>query len=294
MNADPMNAEPTTADPMNAEPTTAVEHGPTETPEQTRNPEMTMTTAPARPAAPPVHRRAERKVGHRVSGTLLRSAVWFAVPWVAIVVGTPFAVERWDGELSSLTYASDGGPGRWVAFAVGVIATSAILTIHVAAGGTRRALAAGVVRGAVPGAAVFGLLAATVMLGEQRLYGALGRPWTGAGPYAVDTAPGFATTALGETLVVVTYVLVGAAMAAAYRRSGPWLGTALIVPLLVPAAVAELATRTGLFAQSLHDVAEPAPPVAAVVTVVGGLAAAALAAVVLDRLLRSTPVRPAP
>lgn len=224
--------------------------------------------------------------------SLLVAGAWFWVLWAALVIGAPLAVERWGGELERITYAAAGGPGRWVAFAVGLVATAAILTVHLAAGATRRSFVTGVVRGAVPAALAFGVLTAALAAGERRLYAALERPWTGVGPFAVDSPAGFTTTALGETLVVVTYVLVGSAVAVGYRRSGPWWGTVLAVPLLAPAAVVDLATRTGIFGLPLRGAPTPDPATAVVVALAGGIAASALAALVLDRLLRSTVLPP--
>ncbi len=251
---------------------------------------MTTTTVPAARAAPPVQGRAERRAGRRVRTTLFAAGAWFWAIWIAIVVATPLVVERWGGELERITYAAAGGPGRWVAFAVGIISVAALLAIHVAAGGTRRALGRGVVRGALPGAAVFGVLTAALAVAEQRLYTALDRPWTDVGPFAVDSVAGLTTTAVGETLVIVTYVTVGAAVAVGYRRAGPWRGTVLAVPLLLPAVVVDVATRTGVFGLVLRGAPEPGPIPFAVVVLAGGIAATALAALVLDRLLRSTPL----
>ncbi len=253
---------------------------------------MTTTTARAARPAPTTRRRAERRLGRRFVTSLLVAGAWFWVLWAALVIGAPLAVERWGGELERITYAAAGGPGRWVAFTVGLLATVTLLTIHLAAGGTRRSFVTGVVRGAVPAGLAFGVLTAALAAGERRLYTALERPWTGIGPFAVDSPAGFATTTLGETLVIVTYVLVGSAVAVGYRRSGPWWGTALMVPLLLPAAVVDLATRTGIFGLALRGAPALDPLPTVVVTLAGGIAATALAVLVLDRLLRSTLLRP--
>ncbi|CAM3621044.1 hypothetical protein [Isoptericola cucumis] len=238
------------------------------------------------------HRVATAAARRRVMRVLLVAGVWFWGFWALLVVGAPLAVDRWGGELEGLTYDAAGGPARWVGFAVGLITTAVLLTAHVAAGGTRRSYRDGVLQAAAVVGVVFGVLFVLLSVAEERLYSAIDRTWQGsAGPLDLDTPVGLAVTAVGEGLVVVTYVVVGVAIQAGYRTFGAWRGTLLIVPLLVPCAIADVATRTGLAGLPLRggydDVA-----LGVLGTVVGGAAAAVLAAVVAGRLLRTVPLRP--
>jgi hypothetical protein len=251
-----------------------------------------MTTSTATRAPQDAHHAATRVVRRRVTRALLIAGAWFWALWTALVIGAPLAVGRWGGELAGLTYDAAGGPARWLAFAVGIVAAAALLTLHVAAGGTRRAFVDGVARAALVGGAVFGVLAVLLSLTEERLYAAVDRPWQGAvAPADPGTPAGALVAAAGEALVVVTYVLVGVGVLAGYRRHGAWRGTLLIVPLLVPAALADLATRTGALGVLIRGAGGDSIALAAL-GVVGAAATAALAALIAYRMVRAVPLRP--
>ncbi|WP_277211132.1 hypothetical protein [Isoptericola croceus] len=245
-----------------------------------------VTSAPGRVA----HARAVAAARRRFLRVLLLAGAWFWTGWALIVLSLPLIVERWGGVAEGLTYDAAGSPARWPAFAVGIIATGALLRPHLAAGGTRRALVDGVARGAVLGGLAFGVATVLLTLAEQRTYAALGRPWQGtAGAFAPENLAGVVGTVVAETLVITTYALVGVAVLAGYLRWGPWRGTLAVVPLLVPGVLVDLTTRTGIFAIPVRDDAVGSLP-GAVGVLVGALVAAALAAVVAYRLLRT--VRP--
>ncbi|GAB6940432.1 hypothetical protein ACQP60_14685 [Isoptericola variabilis] len=246
------------------------------------------TTTPARAH----HAAATRAARRRYLRAVLVAGGWFWACWALLVISLPLVVDRYGGEADGLTYDAAGGPVRWVGFAVGVIVTASTLTVHVAAGGTRRSLVEGGLRAAAVAGPVLAVLGVLLTLAERATYARLGRPWQGpAASLGVDSATGIVVQVVGESLVVVAYLLVGVAVAAGYRRLGAWRGTLLVVPLLVPCVLADVATRTGLFALPLRggydDVA-----LGVVGTVGGALVAAALAAVVATRTLRPVPFRP--
>lgn len=250
---------------------------------------MTTATTAARTAT--VHQRAVSAARRRLQRYLLTTAIWFWVCWGLLVLSVPVIVNRYGGEADGLTYDAAGSPARWPAFAVGIILTAALLRTHLAAGGTRRSLLEGIARGAVVGGLVFGVLTVVLGLVEEQVYAALDRSYQGAGGFPLDSVPGVVATVVAQTLVIVTYVLVGTAVHGGYRRWGPWLGTLAIVPLLVPGALADLASRTGIFAIPWRD--DPVDSVLGLVLcLVGALLAAALAALVAHRILRD--VRPRP
>lgn len=253
---------------------------------------MTTTAATETTPGRAHHRAATRAARRRFLRAMIVAGLWFWGCWALLVLSLPLIVERWGGEADGLTYDAAGGPVRWVAFAVGVVVTAGTLTVHVAAGGTRRSFVDGGLRAAAVAGPVLAVLGVLLTLAERAVYAELGRYWQGpAAPLAVDTPTGIVVQVVGEALVVVTYLLVGVAVVAGYRRLGAWRGTLLVVPLLVPCALADVATRTGLFAIGLRggydDVA-----LGVVATVGGALVAAALAAVVATRMLHPVPFRP--
>lgn len=253
---------------------------------------MATSTVTAAVPARALHAAATRAARRRFLRAILVAGAWFWACWALLVISLPVIVDRYGGEADGLTYDAAGGPVRWVAFAVGVIVTASTLTVHVAAGGTRRSLVEGGLRAAAVAGPVLAVLGLLLTLAERATYARLGRYWQGpAAALGVDTPTGIVVQVVGEALVVVTYLLVGVAVVAGYRRLGAWRGTLLVVPLLVPCALADLATRTGLFALPLRggydDVA-----LGVVGTVGGALVAAALAAVVATRMLHPVPFRP--
>ncbi|MEL7976447.1 hypothetical protein AAG589_11340 [Isoptericola sp. F-RaC21] len=258
---------------------------------------MTTSTTTAAPARRAPARRAPAAAAtaaarNRFVRTLTVGGTWFWGCWAALVLALPLAVERWGGEADGLTYDAAGDPARWVPFAIGIVLTAGLLTVHLSAGGTRRSFLGGGARaGALVGVG-FGVLVVLLTLAEERLYTSLDRPWQGsATPLGLDTPVGVGVTVVGETFVVVTYLLVGVAVGAGYRRLGAWRGTLLVVPLLVPCALVDLVTRTGIFGIPLRGGYDHVA-LGAVLTVVGGAAAAALAAAVAHRMLRDVPLRP--
>src|SRR5690606_1897764 len=112
--------------------------------------------------------------------------------WGLLVAGVPLAVERWGGDMEGLSYDAAGGPARWVVFTVGAVVTAGWLTLHLAAGGTRRSFVEGAARAAVVAGGVFGVLAVLLAVAEERLYTSLDRTWQGtASAVPLDTPAGF-------------------------------------------------------------------------------------------------------
>ncbi len=240
-------------------------------------------------------RRAARSVRRYVVAAFILVGGWFWVVYALVGVAVPLLVSRAGGVMDEGISESSAGTPRWFAFVLGIILLAAALTIHVAAGGTRGAFTAGMVRGAARAGLAFGALTVAFLTGERLLYPALGHPWERqAGLGVDDPALDAVVTFAAEALSVTTYILVGAAIAAGYRRFGVWSGTVLVVPLLVPLALADLATRGGVGGLVLSNVA-PLDTTAAgrvVLGLVGAVAALALAAGALHLLVRGVRLRP--
>jgi hypothetical protein len=257
-----------------------------------------LPTAPGRATRPgelrahTAQRRAASVARRRFARGLTLAGLLFWTAWTLLVLGAPLVVARWGGELDGLTYDAAGSPARWVVFGTGVATTAGLLRIHVAAGGSRAAFVRGAAGAALPVGAVFGVLTVALVLLERATYARAGLPWQGAAA-ALDPATwtGAAVVVVTEAIGAVAYVLVGVAVTAVYRRFGALRGTLLALPLLVPCVVVDLTTRSGVFGLPVRgayaDTALGAP-----LAVAGALLAAAAAAVLAHRLLRTVPLRP--
>lgn len=247
------------------------------------------------------HRRGVTAVARwmRHSGTVVGTWFWslYAVYAVGLTLGNRIAGN--DLEISALDATL--GAQRWAVLWLGVVAATGMLSVHVAAGGTRRSLVGGVVRGSLVLGAGYGVATVLALLGERLLSTSLGMTWRRVGALPFDSPLTVIGTVVAESLVVATYLLVGACVGAGFTRARAW-GTLLMLPLLLPAVLVDLATRTGVVGTIAnvelvpdidHAEVPPAEGLPTLLLGVGGAALAALlAAVVLHALLRTTPVRP--
>jgi hypothetical protein len=213
----------------------------------------------------------------------------FAVVAVAIILGS---VRFGSGLDQGLVDVQIGGSSRWFTMVLGIIVPAAYLRLHVAAGGSRRSLAAGTAYGALLAGALFGLVAALYTVGERALFGALGLTWAREYGLLVDGFPGVVLTFVVDALVAATYYLVGAAISAGYYRLGMARGTAYVLLALVPAAVVDLASHTGVTALVVGLDTLPSGGTGVLVGLAGGAVAVAVAACLFSAPLRSIPLRP--
>ena len=124
--------------------------------------------------------------------------------------------------------------------------------------------------------------------------------WRRLGALPFDSPLTVLGTTVAEAFVLATYVLVGACIGIGFTYGGA-RGTLLIVPLALPAVLADLATRTGVIGTIANVELRPdidhaeVPPAEDLLTLLLGLGGAAvavvLAAVLLRALLRTAPVR---
>lgn len=214
----------------------------------------------------------------------------FAVVAVSIIVGSAHFGSGLD---QGIVDAQIGGSSRWFMMVLGIIVPAAYLRLHVAAGGTRTSLATGTVRGAVVGGALIGLVTALYTVGERALFGALDLTWSREYGLPVDGFAGVALTMVAEALVAATYYLAGAAISAGYYRLGMVRGTVYVLAALVPAALVDLATHTGVAALLVGLDTLPAGGTGVLLGLVGGAVAVGLAAWLFSVPLRSIRLRPA-
>lgn len=219
---------------------------------------------------------------------------WYWAIYTTVAVAVIVGVTRFgDGMDQSFLDSQAGSPSRWFALVLGIIIPAAYLRLHVAAGGTRRALATGTVRGALVVGALFGLVTGVFLVGERALFGALGLTWARELGLPFDGYAGIALAVVTESLVVATYYLVGAAISAGYYRLGVLQGTAYVLAALVPVALVDLATHTGVMTLLVGPDVLPGGGAGVLLAVIGGLAAVAFAAWLFSTPLRTISLRPA-
>ena len=255
------------------------------------------TSAVTSPGRDTLAREAERRGARRAAAVTMRVVsviggwYWaiFAVVAVAVILGS---VRFGSGLDQGIVDAQIGGSSRWFAMVLGIIVPAAYLRLHVAAGGTRRSLAVGTVQGALVGGALLGLVTALYMVGERALFGALDLTWAREYGLPVDGYGGIALTFVTESLVAATYYLAGATISAGYYRLGMVRGSLYVLAALVPAALVDLASHTGVAALLAGPENLPGGGLGVLLGLAGGVVAVALAAWLFSAPLRSIPLRP--
>lgn len=247
------------------------------------------------------HRRGVAGVDRRLRRAATTVGIWFWAIYVVYAVGITVgnALAGNDLEISALDATL--GSTRWPMIWLGVTASVGILALHVSAGGSRRSLFEGVVRGSLVVGAGYGVVTTLALLGERTLSTSLGMTWRRLGALPFDSPLTVLGTVVAEALVITTYLLFGACVGAGFAHYRAW-GTLLIVPLAVPAVLVDLATRTGVTGSIANVELRPdidhaeVPASEGLATMLLGLGGAALAvvlaAVLLSALLRTIPVRP--
>ncbi|PZR52356.1 hypothetical protein DNL40_11810 [Xylanimonas oleitrophica] len=245
-------------------------------------------------AARQIDRRATRAALDHLFGAQLLFGGAFWLVFALVMVTVPVLVSRSGGQMDTGVLHATGYAARWFAFALGTAGVAAVLTIHLAAGGTRRALHRAAVLSALLVVVLYGALFAVAQLGERALWGGLGWTWVRPGGIPGDGGTGIVLGAVGEGLACATYALVGSAVAVAYHRLRALRGTLALLPSLVVLALADMVTGTGTGGETLGNlVATGADTAPALVTgLAGGTAVAVLAAAWLHLFLRRAQLRP--
>jgi hypothetical protein len=245
--------------------------------------------------------RGVAAVDRRLRRNAVVVGIWFWAVYALYAAGITVGNAAAGNDLEISALDATLGSSRWPMIWLGISASVAILGLHVAAGGSRRSLFEGVVRGAVVVGAGFGVVTTLALLGERLLSTSLGMSWRRLGALPFDSPGAVLGTAVAEALVITTYILAGACLAAGFIHAGAW-GGLLIIPLAIPAVLVDLATRTGVVGAVANLELQPdldhaeVPASEGLATMLlgigGGALAAVLAAVVLHALLRTIPVRP--
>ena len=247
------------------------------------------------------HQRGVAGVDRRLRRAGATVGIWFWAVYVLYAVGITVgnALAGNDLEISALDATI--GAARWPMIWLGVVASVGLLALHVSAGGSRRSLFEGVVRGSLVVGAGYGVVTTLALLGERTLSTSLGMTWRRLGALPFDSPLAVLGTVVAEALVITTYLLFGACIGAGFAHYRVW-GALLIVPLAAPAVLVDLATRTGVVGSSANLELRPdldhaeVPPSEGLTTMLLGIGGATLAvvlaAVLLYALLRTIPVRP--
>jgi hypothetical protein len=242
-------------------------------------------------------RDAERRAVRTAAGATVRVirtiGGWYWAIFAVVAATIVVLMTRYGSGLDEAVLDSQmGGSSRWVVLVLGLIVPAAYLRLHLAAGGTRATLVAGTVRGALTGGLLIGAITAVYLTGERALFAVLDQTWTREFGPPADGWAGIALTVLTESLVVATYYLVGATVAAGYRRLGAVLGTLHVIVALMPAALVDLATHTGVTALIVGPRDLPGGVGGVLLALVGGLATVAMAAWLFRMPLRTVALRP--
>jgi hypothetical protein len=178
-------------------------------------------------------------------GMLIFTALlWLGFFAVVLVITTLFAIFD---EVTHSGWELGTQLPRWFAFGIGIWLTGVYLRVHIAHGETRR----GFMRRASVWVIAFAvLLAALTTLGfllEWIIYRAAGWPQALTRNHLFDTATQVGPILLGYGLGYLVWTVVGALIAAAYRRfSTPGLVAAIPLALLLVGSI-EVVTATGYF-----------------------------------------------
>ncbi|SDS13014.1 hypothetical protein SAMN04489860_0866 [Paraoerskovia marina] len=237
---------------------------------------MTTTLDARREAVADHERRATRAVTrYAVGGTWYIGIWYFVVSVVAAVV--VITIEVRNGGVGINPAAGPAGSARFFLFVMAILLPLMITPVHLAAGGTRRTLTRGFLRGGAAVGLMFAAVSTLLVVVQPVVLGWLDVPVVGD-PFPILTYLGT------QVALCIVYVFTGNAIAISYYRFGGWVGTAVLLLLLLPPALAEYATTVGL----VTGLPLPSPAV----VVVGCAVALAASATALWFMFRDLQVRP--
>jgi len=239
------------------------------------------------------HSRATRRVARSVGSALLLIGAGF---WGIFLLGTvavPLIVRAAGGVMGGGAMTGAQYAVTWFSLSIGMIAVSALVVPHLAAGGTRRSLYTGSLAAALVAGAAYGLAYAALLLVERALFGALGWTWEQLGTGLDAGGAWVVVSGVGQAITAVVAMLVGMAVQAAYRTHGIWRGTVLLLPGLLLLVLADHAVRNGTFADAFGSLGLGGPHAPVALGLAQALVVLALAAGWLWWQLRGMRLRPA-
>lgn len=216
---------------------------------------------------------------------------WFPAGAVAAWVVITALTIRW-GELGGSIWEGAGlGWSRWILFVAGIVMATQSVSVLVAHGRTRRAVAAAM-------AITLAIFAAMASLIVTAMYGVEALVWgwqdaarTLQDPHLFDAPGQFWLVALESMVVYLAYAASGWFVGLGYYRFHAVIGTLLLPVGLIPVVVTELALNSSMVPDGVRLPLMDAPAAVAVgLSLVITVAMAAAA----TQLQRSTPLRPRP
>ncbi|KHL11264.1 hypothetical protein CLV56_3087 [Mumia flava] len=246
---------------------------------------MTATTLPYDAAA--LDRRTTLLSGVSAFVGTWRVGRYFWAIVVAITIAVLYLTDRY-GEVEGTVADGILGSEKIFLGVMGIIIPLAMLSLHLAAGGTRRALFRGLLGAGVALAVTFAMAGAAGMLVESLVADAAGWPGSVQDARLYDEAGDFFAIVLSWSLSGLAYFLGGATVGIAYSRWGPFRGTVVLVPMIAAVAAVEVMLGGGALGPVFTQMADQT---AGVVAVAVSVVIIAVLAVVLHRTIRDVPIR---
>lgn len=249
----------------------------------------TQTTTPAIQERATPRRRAAEASQIMFFGTV----AWLGYVWLAatLVYAVVIAcVARWGSVDESLWRSLASGWQRYVVVAAGITVTTTFLRMLVRNGASRRLLSSGAVVTMWALAVILALWNVAGFAVEKAIYDANGWRQT----LRADSVLAWSDLprlALDNGLIVAAYYTTGWIIGCCYTRWGPYVGTALLLPAVVPAAAMEFLVTPGFAGMDVDVITSWRDEVHIAATVLAGgvlLAASVLAA---RRLTRDVALR---
>lgn len=240
-------------------------------------------------AARSAERRATRSAAWNVVGGNAVAALWYWPIVVVITIAIAVVQRRLDA-IEGSVFLGVGLSVNGFLFVMGIIMTSALIAVHVAAGGTRRAFARGTGVAAIVTAVGSALLLTAGLVVERLIFRAQGWSWEQDILRLYDEH-GFVMGALVMALLCATYLLVGSGVAMGYYRWGGWRGTAALPAVIWPILLCEVSLGSGYLGSPLASALGWAP-MHNLLAILGGLLAIAAAFAILQALTRTIAIRP--
>lgn len=211
---------------------------------------------------------------------------WFVVIGLLSTAVIVSIIARYtDLRLSAVSMGQHAG--IWIPFSISIILIATHLTVHVAAGMTRRSFSIGALITAVLTGLGYAVMFTVLLVGERWLYGEFGWRHGSASHEGLVFDPGALTVAGGLALLFTAGAISGLLVGILYYRLGGWYGTLTLPVGLAPLVVVTLLSLDPETQFTPWDVPLLLNPSARPVL---GLATLVLAAGLFHLIIRRTPI----